>query len=251
MLMAHRALVDAGEAWDFGSEGALVERIVIGQSLTLLLDGLSVSLAAPFTIATSDGESVDIDPEHETLQPAFDLRRLALTRAMALKSGQLLLNFENGSVLEAHPVEGIEAWEARSDDYVVVCQPKDVGGLAVWTDLVKPTLSLVVIRTPDLERSRHFYEKLGLHFRAEVHGKGPKHYSANVGDLVMELYRGTGDIEAGATSDVRLGFRVGSFEDAERRLRDASLEFTIVDRDGDRVVVLKDPDGRKVELTAS
>lgn len=250
--MTPRVLVDAGEAWDFGGEGALVERIQIGQSVALLLDGLSVSLAAPFTIATSDGESVDIDPDrHETLQPAFELRRLALTRAMALKSGQLLLTFENGSVLEAHPVEGIEAWEARSDDYLVVCQPKDVGGLAVWTGLVKPCLSLIVVRTPDLERSRDFYEKLGLHFRAEVHGKGPKHYSANVGDLVMELYRGTGDIEAGATSDVRLGFRVGSFEDAERRLSDASLEFTIVDRDGDRVVVLKDPDGRKVELTAS
>src|SRR4051794_22031968 len=105
--MAHRALVDAGEAWSFGGEGALVERIQIGQSLTLLLDGLSVSLAAPFTIATSAGESIDIDPDqHETLQPAFELRRLALTRAMALKSGQLLLTFANGSVLEAHPVEG-------------------------------------------------------------------------------------------------------------------------------------------------
>jgi len=250
--MAHRALVDAGEAWGLGGEGALVERIQIGQSLTLLLDGLSIGLAAPFTIATSDGESVDIDPDqHETLQPALELRRLALTRAIALKSGQLLLTFENGSVLEAHPVEGIEAWEARSDDYLVVCQPKDVGGLAVWTDLVKPIVSLVVIRTPDLERSRHFYELLGLRFRAEMHGKGPKHYSANVGDLVMEFYPGLGNIEPGTTSDVRLGLRIGSIEDAERRFRDASLQFTIVDRDGERVVVLKDPDGRKVELTAA
>ncbi len=250
--MMPRKLTDKGDAWDLGGEGGSVGAVQVGQAMTLLLDGFIVAVGAPFTIATSDGESVLIDPDQpETLQPAFELRRLALTRAMALKSGQLLLTFENGSVLEAHPVEGIEAWEARSDDYLVVCQPKDVGGLAVWTGLVMPTLSLLVVRTPDLERSRHFYEKLGLRFRAEVHGKGPKHYSANVGELVVELYPGTGDIEAGTTSDVRLGLRIGSFEDVERRLRDATLEFTVVDRGGDRVVVLKDPDGRKIELTAS
>jgi lactoylglutathione lyase len=248
--MTPRRLTDEGDAWDLGGEGASVGAVQVGESTTLLFDGLAVCIAAPFTVAPAGDSPLDVDStQRETLPPTFHLRGLALTHSEARKSGELLLTFGDGTTLEAHPVEGIEAWEARSDDYLVVCQPKEVGGLAVWTGLVKPTLSLFVVRTPDLERSRHFYELLGLRFRAEAHGKGPKHYSANVGDVVMELYPGSGEIEARTTSDVRIGLRVGSIEDAERRLSDAGLEFTIVERDGDRVVVLKDPDGRKVELT--
>ena len=84
-------------------------------------------------------------------------------------------------------------------------------------------LSLVVLRVADLERSRLFYEALGLRFVTEKHGDGPEHLAAECGRAVLELYpRGDGPSSAGT----RLGFRVGG----ERR-------------------VVADPDGHKVELT--
>lgn len=41
-------------------------------------------------------------------------------------------------------------------------------------------LNLVVLRSPDIERSVEFYSRLGLHFSPHKHGKGPEHYSAEL-----------------------------------------------------------------------
>ena len=41
-------------------------------------------------------------------------------------------------------------------------------------------LSLVVLRCADLERTRRFYEALGLTLMPEQHGSGPRHYSARL-----------------------------------------------------------------------
>lgn len=51
-----------------------------------------------------------------------------------------------------------------------------------------PVLSLLVIYCSDIEKSRTFYQGLGLSFVAEQHDKGPKHYSTKQGELVIELY---------------------------------------------------------------
>jgi len=63
------------------------------------------------------------------------------------------------------------------------------------------SLAYVVLRCADLERSRGFYEALGLRLSAEQHGKGPKHYASNVGGVVLELYPLAGNL----TSGLRLG----------------------------------------------
>jgi lactoylglutathione lyase len=84
-------------------------------------------------------------------------------------------------------------------------------------------LRLVVLRCEDLERSRRFYEALGLSFVEEQHGAGPRHFAAVIADLVIELY------PASAThpvNDIRLGFEVTDVEAG----------------------VVEDPDGRKIEL---
>ncbi|MBI3269129.1 MAG: hypothetical protein HYZ53_08900 [Planctomycetes bacterium] len=60
-------------------------------------------------------------------------------------------------------------------------------------------LSLLVLKTDKLEETKRFYEHLGVMFVQEKHGDGPLHYSAALGDLVLEICPG----EAGGT---RLGF---------------------------------------------
>lgn len=39
-----------------------------------------------------------------------------------------------------------------------------------------------------IEKSKIFYEKLGLKFIREEYGKGSVHYSTYIGELLIELY---------------------------------------------------------------
>src|ERR1019366_2289596 len=51
-----------------------------------------------------------------------------------------------------------------------------------------PTLSLLVVQSADVEAAKDFYSDLGLSFVEEKHGKGPVHWSATAGALVLEIY---------------------------------------------------------------
>jgi hypothetical protein len=53
------------------------------------------------------------------------------------------------------------------------------------------SVSLLVIRSSDVERTRAFYSQIGLAFRPEKHGNGPLHYSCEMADLVFEIYPAT------------------------------------------------------------
>lgn len=106
-----------------------------------------------------------------------------------------------------------------------------------------PALSLVAVRVADLETSRRFYGQLGLAFRSEQHGAGPKHLSTEVGGIVLELYpRGSGP----STGGLRLGLSVADLDAVTSRCESAVLDDR--ERDGRRVVVVTDPDGHKIEL---
>lgn len=107
-----------------------------------------------------------------------------------------------------------------------------------------PELSLVVARVGDLTTSRRFYEMLGLEFHPEQHGLGPEHLSTVIGGLVFELYpRGSGP----STEGLRLGLAVADLTAMTVRCGTAVVEDC--ERAGQRVVVVRDPDGHKVELT--
>lgn len=96
----------------------------------------------------------------------------------------------------------------------------------------------------DLDTSRRFYEQLGLAFQSEQHGAGPQHLSSQIGGTVIELYpRGSSP----STEGVRLGFVVDDLGAVSSRCESNVLEDR--ERDGRRIVVLKDPDGHKIELT--
>lgn len=110
------------------------------------------------------------------------------------------------------------------------------------------TLDLVLIRSMDIDRAARFYKQLGLDFIEERHAKGPRHLSAMMGELVMEIY------PAQALADVdtktRLGFKTTDFAETMHRLGEFGAEFV----EAPHLVypyraVVRDPDGRKVEIT--
>lgn len=61
-----------------------------------------------------------------------------------------------------------------------------------------PRLNLVVLRSPDIERARRFYEALGLAFFRHRHGKGAEHYASENGLFVFEIYPAAAPLKSGA-----------------------------------------------------
>ena len=105
-------------------------------------------------------------------------------------------------------------------------------------------LSLVVVRVAELAASRRFYEQLGLALDQERHGSGPEHLSTLIGGTVVELYPiGPGP----STQGLRLGLVVADPTEIAATCWASVAEDC--ERDGQCVVVLRDPDGHKVELT--
>ena len=92
-------------------------------------------------------------------------------------------------------------------------------------------LNLLVLRCKNIENTKEFYEKhLGFKFVLEQHGSSPLHYStticSNDNTMVLELYPVKMNSEPDQT---RLGFNLN-------QLNETSYQ------------VIKDPDGRSVEL---
>ena len=106
-------------------------------------------------------------------------------------------------------------------------------------------LSLVVIRSADLERAKAFYGRLGVQLQEEKHGNGPEHLAAEIAGTVFEIYpRGDGL----ATTGVRLGFRVESVESALAVLEGVTVVSPILPRPWGLRAVVVDPDGHRVEI---
>ena len=100
-------------------------------------------------------------------------------------------------------------------------------------------LILVVLRCADLERTRRFYEALGFTLMPEQHGSGPQHYSAHVGETVLEFYPDA----SGSTRGLRLGLRLVDVPTALSAL----AEIGAVVRPGSPPTI-DDPDGHRLEL---
>ena len=86
-------------------------------------------------------------------------------------------------------------------------------------------LNLLVLRCRDIEVTRQFYEQLlGINFTLEQHGQGLPHYASILGNgLVWELYP-----TQESPDKTRLGFK----------LKGNYVSY-----------VVKDPDGRSVEIS--
>lgn len=107
-------------------------------------------------------------------------------------------------------------------------------------------VTLIVLRCSDIERSRAYYECLGLRFVREQHGSGPEHYSTRVGTLVLELYPRK-DAE---TSGLRIGFSVPELTATLQRLeRSGSIVHRVAREATPPYALLRDPDGHWIELS--
>ncbi len=104
-------------------------------------------------------------------------------------------------------------------------------------------LNLLVLRTNKLDDLKEFYSTFGARFVSERHGSGPHHYSARLGDLVLEIYP-TAD---GALPDP--GLRIGLVvDDLHGALRSVGQAVTPRQTQWGLRAVVRDPDGRAVEL---
>lgn len=115
--------------------------------------------------------------------------------------------------------------------------------------MVRP--SLLVIRSPDVERSVQFYRALGLVFDKHAHGKGPEHFASECEGFVFEIYPASAS--AGSTLGTRIGFTVASVDETLAKL--AELGISVVTPPSDspwgRRAVVDDFDGHRVELLSA
>jgi lactoylglutathione lyase len=113
---------------------------------------------------------------------------------------------------------------------------------------VMSSLSLLVIKTPQVDRLREFYGMLGIAFTEEQHGNGPQHLAARLGTIVFENYPlGEGELPEQST---RLGFNVINLDATLDRLTAGGFSMVAPAKHtqwGYRAVV-RDPDGRAIEL---
>jgi lactoylglutathione lyase len=109
-------------------------------------------------------------------------------------------------------------------------------------------LTLVVIRSRDMDKLATFYNALGLSFTKHRHGDGPEHLTVTIGETVFEIYPAKTANES--TASTRLGFSVPSLAEALAHLR--RLQATILTEPSESPfglrAVVQDFDGHKVEL---
>ena len=109
------------------------------------------------------------------------------------------------------------------------------------------SLNLLVLRCKNIDRAKSFYELFGMAFVKEQHGNGPEHYSATDETGVFELY----PVEGSMLDQTGLGFTTGDLDAIHmlfRRNQFAPRE--IRETELGRMFVVRDPDGRRVEVKA-
>jgi len=106
-------------------------------------------------------------------------------------------------------------------------------------------LNLLVLRCRDIEKSRAFYECVGLSFVKHAHGNGPVHYSHENHELVLELY----PARDGKIDNTGLGFRCYGLEEMRKTLSEKGYgPDDIRETEWGESFVVQDPDGRRVEM---
>jgi lactoylglutathione lyase len=95
----------------------------------------------------------------------------------------------------------------------------------------------------------NFFTILGVTFNYHKHGNSPLHYSATLGQVILEIYPfAKNQIET--DKNLRLGFQIDDFEKVIENLRENRIIFLAEPKQTDfgYMVVIEDPEGRKVKL---
>ncbi len=109
-------------------------------------------------------------------------------------------------------------------------------------------LSMLVLKTHQVAAVVAFYETIGLSFTEEQHGSGPLHFAGQANDVLIEIYPLPEDKPVDTTT--RLGFAVDNIAEVLNALlqRELSPPKTAKQTEWGLRAVVKDPDGRAVEL---
>jgi hypothetical protein len=112
-----------------------------------------------------------------------------------------------------------------------------------------PSLALLVLKTHQMEAVRRFYAAIGVEFEQEKHDKGPVHFSGRLKETVFEIYPLAPDRRSDSTT--RLGIDVDDLSEALKSLVAAGIigKTDPKETEAGLQAVIRDPDGRAVELT--
>jgi predicted enzyme related to lactoylglutathione lyase len=110
-------------------------------------------------------------------------------------------------------------------------------------------IRLIVLRTGNVKRLADFYSLLGLTFDYHKHGNSPFHYSATIGQTVLEIYP-LAKNQTGPDKNLRLGFGIDNFEATIDKLKKSYVPFLSepIQTDFGFMAIVSDPDERKIEL---
>lgn len=92
-----------------------------------------------------------------------------------------------------------------------------------------------------LEKSREFYESIGMKCTREQHGTGPVHYSTRLDETLLELY--PIDPSTHAFMELRLGITVDDVRDTLKGMRGGE----VLDHQFGSAFV-RDPSGHKIHM---
>ena len=110
-------------------------------------------------------------------------------------------------------------------------------------------IRLLVLRTSDPKKLADFYSLFGLTFDYHKHGNSPLHYSATIGQTVLEIYPLTKS-QTTADKNLRLGFGIENFDQIISTLRESQVRFSSepIQTEFGFMAIISDPDDRKIEL---
>jgi predicted enzyme related to lactoylglutathione lyase len=110
-------------------------------------------------------------------------------------------------------------------------------------------IRLLVLRTSDTKKLADFYSLFGLTFDYHKHGNSPFHYSATLGQTVLEIYPLTKS-QTEPDKNLRLGFGIDNFDATIQKLKALEVSFSLepTQTDFGFMAVVSDPDERKIEL---
>ena len=112
-------------------------------------------------------------------------------------------------------------------------------------------LNLLVLKTHQLHLLADFYRLLGCTFVYHQHGKGPLHYSCEEEGFVFEIYPLKDNLNVDTST--RLGFKVAQLDVLMNKLSAQNINIVRPAKQTafGYVAVVKDLDGRTIELTES
>lgn len=110
-------------------------------------------------------------------------------------------------------------------------------------------IRLLVLRTGDTKRLAEFYSLFGLTFDYHKHGNSSFHYSATIGQTVLEIYPLTKS-QTEPDRNLRLGFGIDNFDETVQKLKSLGVLFSLepTQTDFGFMSIVLDPDNRKIEL---